>query len=521
MSGPRERLLNHALERAFTEPEVDEERARKIAAAWERGVQGSGIDDLPENGTALEPDARKPAEPPAPVHRFATPRRVAAAAAVLVLGGAALWLASRGGTDPTPASDPPVLARAASPVEVRRGPARSSGLEIRAGDEVLSNADAPVRLDLERGGALTLYPAALVTFPEDEAAELLRGDLAVETPAAGGFRLGAGFADLRLEANAGVEAILEGEAPARVLRVAVARGGAELRLGALREPLAAGDVRIFREADPPPVPPTADDEAEVLARLAKIFPENYKNRGMWMEELDPLMEELVEFLEERPGGWAVVEREASRALTKPDTPFLYRETYLGVACWNDSGVSLPILRRLWLLAPEHFQIDHVLFGARLGAFELEREIDAIVAAAEEEERAKTSEDLVLAAAWLASRGDANGRRILEEFLSAPDPPDADLPLRWAAAVALDRGGLPAAWNRMRDGVARDVEEALDAGAPLRAANLVLQAEFARDLRASDPLRLEFLQYRRMGHFDTRGAVVQTEAEIRAALADLF
>ena len=366
MTNARDRVLEQALERALMDSELQDQRARAIVSAWERGVEGSDLEGLqkPEERQPSLPSGRRngTAHPAAAgTLRRALPAR--AAAVVLAIAASVLAFVWWSGRDTAPddgsvAPDRrPIVARLETPAVLIFEGTEHSGVEVRVGDRVLTESAAST-LVLAAGDRIDLEPFSLAELRPTGPAILL-GRARVASTAA--LVLDLGFARLEAGAAVRVEVSLEAydpttpagehparwfagleETPERLLRLAVAEGTPRMAGPDWDEPLVPGDVRIVRENEPRLRALTADEEEAIYERLMKLWP--YEKPGVWEPDFEAL-EDFLAFLEERPARWSVVEQAARASLADLSQPMMVKRGWPGLVCMQDSPHATELVRK--------------------------------------------------------------------------------------------------------------------------------------------------------------------------------
>lgn len=187
---------------------------------------------------------------------------------------------------------------------------------------------------------------------------------------------------------------------------------------------------------------------------------------------------------------------------------------------DPSAESLALASELWLAAPEWFEEVHLVTFAERGAFEFDREIEAMVEMYEPVE--PFQEPPVVAATYLALRGNTAGRDLLADSAAGIRSVEWIAPFGMFAALGLDALGDPEAWNALEEQVQNYVMKFLEEGEQIRASRLLLEFEFFDQLRqsAETPV-LGRLQRDALRHVDLRANEVQAEFEILELMGRLF
>lgn len=164
---------------------------------------------------------------------------------------------------------------------------------------------------------------------------------------------------------------------------------------------------------------------------------------------------------------------------------------VGLALAGPPERGTPFARALWMAAPWAFGDQELVALADRGAFEAQRELVARTADALADPGAWPVPP-VLAAAWLAERGDPRGRRLLARIVAGSDDPPGDLDAVDRLALAgrlLDDLGDARAWSRAHARVARAVEDWIGAGYLPRAASAAAILAFDARVPAAPRLPL--------------------------------
>ena len=527
----------------------------RITAAWARGVRGS-LDpeelfdvlgegekplagDTPENGFPRR-------ERKAAVRQLRPLRVLAAAAGLLAALGAAWWWVRSAG----PSTQP--LAVATHAVLLLRGAEGTAerGTTLEPGDSLVV-AEVPVELAFASGAVLRIDPVGVLALglagPGEPDVILALG--AVDLRGAGAdFVLRTDFSSLRIPPDAAVVAAVVLEEPdvvarlspaelgrrlldagfdaPRLFTVRVIAGEVELVHAAASEMLTAASGPITLWSRPAPSALTRRQAAE-LERFDALFEQICVERAelpmkqLWggYAESSLAMEGLSELLADAPPLRSRLRERVHHLRAAPQTPNGFTACVLDFLVQDPADDSLRLARELWLESPDDFREIHVVGFAERGAFEFQRELRAAVGAFEP---ADAEDDRpVLAAVYLAVRGDDLGRAQLEEALDPASGIAWTSPNYFLAALALDALGEPGAWSDVQSRVRERVEALLEESELVAAADLLLAFEAFHRLREADelPPLAGMVQHVRR-HIDRRKPEVQREEHIRALLAEL-
>lgn len=523
---PDERVLDHALHEVHDEEEHGD-LSERILAAWERGVQGSGI-------PVFEPMGIARSHPPLPrtsidEARGQRRRRGWLAAAGLAAAAVLAWVL-RTPEVPAPVAQPIV---ASIPVQYRIGSERLRGDRIPLGATLLTSLEE-VHLEFPGAGSVAVAPHSvvdLVSGPWVDAGPvsarsdtsntgdrvpysmtLHSGGLQTEHPLLGGFQVRGPIA--ALDAPAGSEFELElgwelrseektgswPELPADAMAnwssgffergiaadrpnrwlVRLVEGVARVDFAQWSEEVESGAELVLYRDERQGTRLSGADGKEVLTLFESAFSGKYDDPwmggeyGIWMSR-----SRLNDALELRPARWSALLPEA-RSLLKPSNsgPSLRRSMtgYLASAP-GDAGVEL--VRDHWLESPEDFGIDAIIALADRGLPEFVREVGGLLEHWDED----AAYDPVVPAAWFGLRGDDRGITFL---LDAVEQPSLGEPLPvFVAASALAALGLPQHAEDLRDRMLAEARSALEADNLMDAAQWALFVEFSDAPRFED------------------------------------
>jgi len=517
MRGPiDDRVLDHALEQALGARE-ETDLPERILQAWTRGVPGSidvdevdlDADPLPATIDGAPGVSRNGghARPQPVLRRLRTLYVAAAAAAVLLL--ALVWQLSR-----PPYADAPLAVA-------------SSGQIIQIGDVVRVGSE-PLDIHLANGAELRAEAGTVLVATEREGRPAFELEL-------GSLELGAGVESLWVTTDfAGVRALPGAELTMsvdqnplgkRALSMNVTVGVAEFEHdGALltvvptRGPrtlagpvlLAENDIELFD---------TLFEELCVLRETRMYEAKGLPQRILALEELSGVLARSVPL-------WA---RLARRVEERRDDPLskVVLGNVIDFLHTDPSVEALSLASDLWLEIPELFTETHLVTFAERGAFEFQREIEAMVVMYEPVddpllERDYRQDPPVLAATYLAVRGNDAGRELLEKSVGDIQTVERVAPWCMLASLGLDALRDPNAWTDLEQRIQKLVEMSLDDNELIAASRTLLQFQYFQRLRAAPetPI-LGTVQRDSMRWVEVRRNEVQSEVEILALMRALF
>ena len=548
MTDPRERLLEVALERLFAEGdevakraerERSDEASAKIVAAWKRGVTGTGLAELEDlhdvpvrkdhNGhaaprpTELEPAGVPPQAGPRPVRV----RRWASAAGLFAIAGAGLWYAGRSG-----AFEETHALRAARVVEVaaldgrvrdRRGIASGELVRVQGGPVAFSLASmgAPDAVFEATGGSEFHFHQGAGASPE---IELRRGAL-TWNGAGPNVAFGVDLGAARVDGESGaVLAVHVFDEPAGEMAVSLESGNAWIQYAGRREPLVSGD-RLTLPADPEDWASGAAREVRELCDALPWKPglatslsgAGWVDRGLGFSKT---AEELDARLDGDALAWSVLREQYGLWRDERDGEF--PPPLLDYLAWNRSPRAVALARELWSESPEGFTEDHLVAFYERGAFELDRELEALASISPEASGGRGTG--MFAAAFFASRGDARGRALLELYAEPPSWRERYVGMEgWLGALIASRAlewlGDRTAWDRLLDSLRVEVRWAIDTGQEELAGFALLEADYFIE-HDRDVVRLPMLQPRLAVNFIEQDVRVGSVPRVRDLLEQI-
>ncbi len=516
---PRERLIDHALGRLHRGA-ADPDLADRVATAWERGVQGPALDDLPEGRSDLP--AAERGIPPHPTRR---PGHLLAAAA-LVAALLGVWILR-----PFGARDDRVVARLSRPLPQRIAGTWSErdSLALESGTPVWVDGFAPALLHLPDGGVLAVQPATRFTVEGDARGARVRLDWGALEASAGTreLELVADEARVTLAPGASVGAELAwdrpGPAPSELSLIEAARLGMAGGCGRLRVARIAGSSTFAGPKGAITVPPQGPIALALDGRgphpldlkagreLGELFEKALdagepKSRWLVPSKADHLLYGTVlDTLAAEPAHWIDFAPRVRQVLA---TPLGARERgrILTLLTASGSRPAIALAEELWIDHPADFHPDHLVALAELGHPVFAEEVRGIVLHTDPAEREepwvdpKEWKDPLLPAAFLALRGDDLGVAVLLRTargwsgLAELKPFDGSAVI---ASAALAAGGLDAEpWRGHVAELERVAREYLAQGALEEAAWMALLWEALQEgVREPERFRLGHLELR--------------------------
>lgn len=545
-----ERIFEYALGRHFREQDGTD-LSRQVREAWELGEPGSmSGEELEEirsyvEGPQLVRGERIEHAPEENLPRRTSLRRwLAAAAAVLAALGAWTLLSEEpvGSPGDAPPGLAPAFAVADREVQVLRGPARvaTRTTELERGDAILLT-DAPIAVSFAGGASLHAQAPALFVLDgpaEEPRVALYLGDLVLNT-AGGPAEVWTDFAALRLGPSAGMTVavsqadrgvpldlplartvLVSGIDAVRTLRTRVTEGTAELTADDLQQVLDPLDGAFSLASRSAPV--VSGEDYALYAELSDLLFREVDS-GVMVFALPPAfgeaMRELGQLLAREPMLAADFRTRVERVRSTKQPPRIFTSYVLDLMAMDPDALELA--SRIWIEEPQAFQQTHVLAYAELGGFEFEREIQAILTHYLAEPDA-FEEPPTLPALFLAFRGDAAGRALLEK--AARPPTELAFQDGWdgvaylLASAALDDLGEDRHWQAAKLHVSELVDELLLRDATLPAARIVAQLDFVgRALSATRPPLLAGLVWRSFTYGSEEAERFEDASEVRAEL----
>ncbi|MBI5361586.1 MAG: hypothetical protein HZA53_00315 [Planctomycetes bacterium] len=508
---PRDRLVDHVL-RELHGLHARRDLTERVSSAWVRGERARDV-------SAVLPRARRRAREAGvePTHSIEltvpnTRRKkfaLAAAALVVVAASAAVFVTLRGRV----ASN--ALARSEVPLRVFRAgePAELATLELLRGDTVLTGPGEVAFVALADGGRLVLGPDAILGAPAaaDSAASppwtLERGRVELDTTARA-FELATRIAlvaappssslaaELRYDDEKLAHAEVRGPAAlaelrarlpnaASVLRVAVERGGAEVRRADGVETLAAGVRRDYSNANDPALLVADEQRAKITALLDALRAGPNVPSPFWTDYARRDVEQILaaaKTLNVLPRSWGDAREELVLRAGRDELAPEFARRCVELALFAPRREGIELARALWQVDARDFQDRQVVAWAERGLPEFERESRARV----EQWEPGTEPVPLRSAVWAASNGSERARELLRRELArgvegSPQPEVFDgLVL---AALALDLGGDARAWPRAIELLLPGIEGLAAAGMYDAAASYALVLRYVDAARA--------------------------------------
>ncbi len=178
-------------------------------------------------------------------------------------------------------------------------------------------------------------------------------------------------------------------------------------------------------------------------------------------------------LQKVPAAWKAVGPAIAEKFQAKETTCAVKGRMLDFLAESGMREAVELSCKLFECEPAVFQADHLISFASMGS----EVFGKAVADAFPKEKAESKR--VLLAAWLAGKGDAAGKQVLEDAVAKPCAGEGGVARSFVAAKSLENLGTKVCMDGLSQKARENALAALDAGDVATARRIALEVEFGR------------------------------------------